>query len=63
MDTADSSPELLTFTEAARRLSVDRSTVYRMVQAEKLTVVTLPIGGRRIPAAAVRALATPAGAA
>lgn len=51
--------ELLTYTEAAKALSVSRATLYRMIERGDLTPVRLPIGGPRIAASDLKRLATP----
>lgn len=46
--------ELLTVSEVAQKLKLDRATVYRLIEAGKLPVFRLP-GGRtvRVPARAL----------
>lgn len=51
--------ELVTYTEAARMLSVSRATLYRMIERGDLTAVRLPVGGPRIRREDVSALAEP----
>lgn len=49
--------DLLTYTEAARLLSVSRATLYRMISRGDLVPVRLPVGGPRIRRADLAALA------
>lgn len=56
-DTEDQ--QLLTYTEAARRMSVSRATLYRMIDRGDLTPVRLPIGGPRLRRVEVAALTAP----
>ncbi len=51
--------DLLTYTEAARLMSVSRATLYRMIQRGDLVPVRLPVGGPRIRRADLAALAAP----
>lgn len=44
----DNDTGLITYTEAARILSVSRATLYRMINRGDLTPVRLPLGGPRL---------------